>query len=142
VSEELTVFSAVGLSFANLRFPRALINERVEFKPVWPMFWRSFQAQSTDTDTRNSPWSVQRVSHRTGFFIFAIPFSLSFECFFMPTRNTPKIKSLILYFRSLQTLLSLLVLVLNTLIGSTDLSLNSLFLSYTVTGQFCLSAPS
>ena len=58
VSEELIVFSAVGLSFANLRFPRALINDRVEFKPVWPMFRRSFQAQSTDTDTRNTPRSV------------------------------------------------------------------------------------
>ena len=142
VPEELIVFNAVGLSFANLRFPRALINERVEFKPVWPTFQGSFQALSTDRDTRNTPRSVWRASHRTGFFIFTIPFSLSFECFFMPTRNTLKIKSLTLCFRSLQTLLSLLVLVLKTLIGSNDLSLNSLFLSCTVIGQFCLSGPS
>ena len=98
----------------NLRFPRALICERIEFKPAWPMFRRSFQALSTDTDRRNTPWSVWRPSHQTGFSIFTILFSLSFECFFMPTRNTPKIKSVIPCFRSLQTLLSLLVLVLNT----------------------------
>jgi len=114
VPENLIVFNEVGLSIANLRFPRALFYESIWFKPVWATFRRSFQALSTDTDTRNTPRSVWRPSHRTGLSIFTILFSLSFECFFMQTRNTPKIKSLILCFRSLQTLLSLLVLVLNT----------------------------
>jgi len=115
VPEKLIVsVYAVGLSIANLRFPRAVIYEKIEFKPAWPTFRRSFQALSIDTDRRNTPRSVWRPSHRTGFSIFTILFSLSFECFFMSTRNTPKIKSLILCFRSLQTLFSLLILVLNT----------------------------
>ena len=114
VPDKLIVFYAVGLSIANLRFPRAVIYERIEFKPAWPTLRRSFQALSIDTDRRNTPRSVWRPSHRNGFSIFTILFSLSFECFFMSTRNTPKIKSLILCFRSLQTLFSLLVLVLNT----------------------------
>ena len=115
VPETFIVFNAVGLTIANLWFPRALIYERIEFKPAWPTFRRSFQALSTDTDRRNTPRSVWRPSLRIGFSIFTIHFSLSFECLFMPTRNTPKIsKSVILCFRSLQTLLSLLVLVLNT----------------------------
>ena len=38
--------------------PRALIWERIEFKPAWPTFPRSFQALSTDTDRRNTPRSV------------------------------------------------------------------------------------
>ena len=114
VPEKLIVSNAVGLSIAYLRFPRALICERIEFKPACPTFRRSFQALSTDTDRRNTPRSVWRPSHWTGFSSFTILFSLPFECFFMPARNTPKIKSVILCFRSLQTLLSLLVLVLNT----------------------------
>ena len=58
VPEKLTVFNAVGLSIANLWFPRVLIYERIEFKLVWPTFRRSFQALSTDTDRRNTPRSV------------------------------------------------------------------------------------
>ena len=114
VPEKLIVFNAVGLSIAYLKFLTALINERIEFKPAWPTCRRSFQALSTNTDRRNTPQSVWRPWHRTGFSILTILFSLSFECFFIPTRNSPKIKSLILCFRSLQTMLSLLVLVLNT----------------------------
>ena len=33
VPEKLIVFKAVGLPIANLRFPRALIYEMIEFKP-------------------------------------------------------------------------------------------------------------
>ena len=111
-ARKVDLFNAEGLSIVNLRFPRALIHERIEFQS-WPMFRRFFQSPSTDIDRLNTPRSV---CHHTG---LAFPFlqyffPLSFECFFMPTRNTPKIKSLILCFRSLQTLLSLLVLVLNT----------------------------
>ena len=58
VPEKLIVFNAVGLSIANLRFPRALIYERIEFKLAWPTFRRSFQALNTDTDRRNMPGSV------------------------------------------------------------------------------------
>ena len=58
VPEKLIVFNAVGLSIANLRFPRALIYERIVFKPARPTFRRSFQAVSTDTDRRNTPRSV------------------------------------------------------------------------------------
>ena len=52
--------NAVGLSIiiANLRFPRALIYERIEFKLAWPTFQQSFQALSTDTDGQNRPQSV------------------------------------------------------------------------------------
>ena len=114
VPEKLIVSNAVGSSIANLGFPRALICERIEFKPAWSTFRWSFQAPGSDTDRRNTPQSVWKPSHRTRFSIFTILFSLSSECFFMPTRNTPKIKTVILCFRSLQTLLSLLVLVLNT----------------------------
>ena len=114
VPEKFIVFNTVGLLIANLRLPRALIYERIEFKPAWPTFQRSFQALGNDTDRRNMPRSVWRPSHRTFFSIFTILFSLSFEYFVMPTRNTPKIKGVILCFHSLQTLLSLLVLVLNT----------------------------
>ena len=87
---------------------------RIEFKPTWPTFPRSFQVLSTDTDRRKTSLPVPRTSHRTGFSIFTILFSLSFECFFMSARNNPRTKSIILCFYSLQTLLSLFVLVLNT----------------------------
>ena len=93
VPEKLIDFNAVGLSIANLRFPRALIYEMIELKPAWPTFRRSFQALSTDTNRRNTPRSVWRPSHQTGFSNFTILFSLPFECIFMQARNTPKIKA-------------------------------------------------
>ena len=52
--EKLTVFNAVGLSIANLKFPGTLIYERIELKPAWPTFRRSFQALSADTDRLNT----------------------------------------------------------------------------------------
>ena len=79
VPEKLIVFYAVGLSIANLRFPRAVIYERIEFKPAWPTFRRSFQALSIDTDRRNTPRSVWRPSHRTGFSIFTRLFFVVFR---------------------------------------------------------------
>ena len=93
VPEKLIVLNAVGLSIANLMFPRTLIYEMIELKPAWPTFRRSFQALSTDTNRRNTPRSVWRPSHQTGFSNFTILFSLSFECLLMQARNTPKIKA-------------------------------------------------
>ena len=72
VPEKLIVFNAVRLSIANLRFPRALIYERREFKQAWPTLRRFFQALSTDADRRNTPRPVWNPSHRTGCFIFTL----------------------------------------------------------------------